>query len=615
MGHTPLQSTARRSAVAAGHGAAAAFALALLVGGCAHDNRGPANAIPLQPASTAPPEAASGWTDKPGWSAKKWMVAAANPLATQAGAQMLREGGSAIDAAVAVQMVLTLVEPQSSGIGGGALMVHFDGQRVQAFDGRETAPMAVNESLFLQPDGKPLPFIDAVVGGRAVGTPGVLRLLALAHAQHGRLPWARLFEPAILLAEQGFAISPRLATLIRADRHLALDPAARAHFFEADGRPKAAGTVLKNPRLATTLREIAQQGVKAFYQGELALAMVNKVREHPRNAGLLSLDDLARYRAKERAALCFDHRQVRICGAPPPSSGTVALGQVLGMLAPMNLAALPPVRGPDGRWTLQPPAVHAYSEAARLAYADRALYLADPDFIDVPVDGLLAPAYLLQRRGLIGERSMGAAAAGQPPGSPPLSWAPDQSPERPSTSHISVVDTQGHALSMTTTIEDAFGARQMVGGFLLNNQLTDFSFVARDEQGRPVANRVQGGKRPRSSMTPLLVFDRASGQLLMTLGSPGGSAIINYVGKVLLGTLDWGLNVQDAISLPNFGSRNGPTELEAGRVDPALAPALAARGHTVRLIEQTSGLQGIERTPQGWFGGADPRREGVAIGD
>lgn len=570
---------------------------------------------PPQPLA-APPEAASGWTDKPGWDARHWMVAAANPLATQAGAQMLRNGGSAVDAAIAAQMTLTLVEPQSSGIGGGALMVHFDGKRVQAFDGRETAPMAVDENLFLQADGKPLPFIEAVVGGRAVGTPGVVRLLALAHAQHGRLPWARLFEPAIRLAEEGFPVSPRLATLIAADRHLALDPQARAYFFEPDGRPKAVGTVLKNPQLAATLRRIAQHGPQAFYEGELARAMVEKVTRHPRNAGRLSMEDLARYQAKEREALCFDYRRWRICGAPPPSSGTVALGQILGLLEPMDLAAQKPVRGADGRWALQPAAIHAYSEAARLAYADRALYLADPDFIAVPVRGLLDPAYLRQRRGLIGERAMGTAAAGQPPGPPPLSRAPDQSPERPSTSHISVVDAQGHALSMTTTIEDAFGSRQMVGGFLLNNQLTDFSFAARDDRGRPVANRVQGGKRPRSSMSPLLVFDRPTGQLTMTLGSPGGSSIINYVGKTLVGTLDWGLNIQDAISLPNFGSRNGPTELEAGRTDAQLAPALAARGHNIRLIEQTSGLQGIQRTRQGgWLGGADPRREGMAMGE
>jgi gamma-glutamyltranspeptidase / glutathione hydrolase len=573
----------------------------------------PAAPAPIVAAQTAP-EAASGWTDKPGWSAKNWMVAAANPLASDVGAAILKSGGSAVDAAIAVQMVLTLVEPQSSGVGGGAFLMHFDGKQVQSFDGRETAPAAARDDLFIGSNQQPLPFPSAVVGGRSVGVPSVLRMLALAHTQHGRLPWARLFEPSIRLAEEGFVISPRLARLIEADKFLMLDPTARAYFYEADGRPKPAGTLLKNPALATTLRDIAQHGPKAFYQGDLALAVVNKVREHPTNPGLLALDDLANYQAKERAALCFNYRHTRICGMPPPSSGTVALAQVFGMLETMDLATDKPQRLPDGRWVLAPQAVHAYSEAARLAYADRAQYLADPEFVNVPVQGLMAPAYLAQRRSLIKEQSMGTGTAGQPDGTS-ITAAPDQSPELPSTSHISVVDAWGQAVSMTTTIEDAFGSRQMVGGFLLNNQLTDFSFTPRDAAGRTVANRVQPGKRPRSSMSPLLVFDRQSGQLLMTLGSPGGSTIINYVGKVLLGTIDWGLNIQDAINLPNFGSRNGPTELEAGRIDADLAAALTARGHDVRLIEQTSGLQGISRMPNGWFGGADPRREGVARGE
>jgi gamma-glutamyltranspeptidase/glutathione hydrolase len=542
------------------------------------------------------------------------MVAAANPLAADVGAAILKAGGSAVDAAIAVQMVLTLVEPQSSGIGGGAFLVHFDGKKVQSFDGRETAPAAARDDLFIASNQQPLPFPSAVVGGRSVGVPGVLRLLALAHVQHGRLPWARLFEPAIRLAEEGFVISPRLAKLIEADKFLMLDPTARAYFYAADGRPKPAGTLLKNPALAATLRDIARHGLKAFYQGDLALAMVNKVREHPSNPGLLALDDLANYQAKERAALRFNYRHTRICGMPPPSSGTVALAQIFGLVEAMNMASEKPQLLRDGRWLLAPQAVHAYSEAARLAFADRAQYLADPDFVNVPVQGLIAPAYLAQRRSLIKEQSMGTATAGQPDGIS-ITAAPDQSPEFPSTSHISVVDAWGQAVSMTTTIEDAFGSRQMVRGFLLNNQLTDFSFTPIDAAGRTVANRVQQGKRPRSSMSPLLVFDRHNGQLLMTLGSPGGSAIINYVGKVLLGTIDWGLNMQDAINLPNFGSRNGPTELEAGRTEAGLAAALTARGHNVRLIEQTSGLQGITRTPKGWFGGADPRREGVARGD
>jgi gamma-glutamyltranspeptidase / glutathione hydrolase len=588
-------------------------AFVLLLGGCAVSPPA-ADRPPLTTDAPPAPEASSGWAVNTGWSSKSWMVAAANPVASDVGASILKAGGSAVDATIAVQMVLTLVEPQSSGIAGGAFLLHFDGQRVQAFDGRETAPAAAREDLFIGSNLQPLSFPSAVVGGRSVGVPGVLRMLALAHAQHGRLPWARLFEPAIRLAEEGFVISPRLARLIATDKTLMLDPTARTYFYEADGRPKAAGTLLKNPTLATSLRDIAEQGANAFYQGDIAWAIVNKVREHPSNPGVLTLDDLARYQAKERPALCFNYRHTRICGMPPPSSGTVALAQIFGMLEPMNLATDKPQRSPQGHWTLPPQAVHAYSEAARLAYADRAMYVADPDFVDVPVAALTAPAYLAQRRRLIKEQSMGTAVAGQPEGIA-ISAAPDQSPEFPSTSHISVVDAWGKAVSMTTTIEDAFGARQMVRGFLLNNQLTDFSFMPRDAVGRAVANRVQPGKRPRSSMSPLLVFDGRSGQLLMTVGSPGGSAIINYVGKVLLGTIDWGLNMQDAITLPNFGSRNGPTELELGRTDAKLAPALTAKGHDVRLIEQTSGLQGIMRTSNGWFGGADPRREGVARGE
>ena len=567
---------------------------------------------PRQDGRATAPEGASGWVEKPGWSASTWMVAAANPLAVDAGYQMLDAGGSALDAAIAVQMVLTLVEPQSSGIGGGAFLLHWDGRRVSALDGRETAPAAASEALFVRA-GTPLTGTDAIVGGRSVGVPGVLRMLALAHRRHGRLPWSRLFAPAIALADHGFAISPRLARLLRGEQALAHDPMARAHFYTPDGSPKAEGTVLHNPALAAVLRAVAADGVEAFYAGPVARDIVAKVTSHATNPGLLSEADLEAYTPREREPLCFDYRSSRICGFPPPSSGTVALGQIFGMLERVPLGDHRPTRGADGRWTLDAAAVHAYAEAARLAYADRDTYLGDPDFVTVPVRGLLDAAYIAQRAALIGARSMGAAAAGVPPG-----WrqarATVPSLEQPSTSHISIVDGFGQALSMTTTIEDGFGSRQMVHGFMLNNQLTDFSAVPRDVAGALVANRVQAGKRPRSSMTPLLVFDKASGRLEMTLGSPGGSGIINYVGKVLVGTLDWRLTIQEAIALPNFGSRNGPTELEAGRVDPALAAALEARGHTVHLIEQTSGLQGIQRTATGWFGGADPRREGIARG-
>ncbi len=535
---------------------------------------------------------------------------------------MLAAGGSAVDAAIAVQMVLALVEPQSSGLGGGLFLVHWDTRRVQTFDGRETAPAAATPELFLR-DGKPMAFMDAVVGGRSVGTPGVLRALELAHRQHGKRPWKTLFAPAIRLAEQGFVVSTRLATLLRDDSAQALrnDPAAAAYFFDADGSPKKAGSVLRNPELAAVLRDVAERGAVALHEGPLALEIVAKVRDHPRSPGLLSVADLAGYRAKTREPLCFDHRQWRLCGMAPPSSGPLAIAQMLGMLSSHNLAALAPVQTATG---LEPSAdaVHLISEAGRLAFADRARFVADPDFVSLPgasPAALLNPAYLARRAALITGQSMGRAMPGVPMApAPALSLADDRSAELPSTSHVSVVDADGNALAMTTTIENAFGAQIMVRGFLLNNELTDFSFVP-EENGVPVANRVEGGKRPRSSMAPMLVFDKASGRLLMSLGSAGGPAIINHVAKVLVATLDWGLDVQQAISLPNFGSRNGPTELERERASQALISALQARGHEVRETVQTSGLQAIQRGVLAgravWLGGADPRREGVVMGD
>ncbi len=559
------------------------------------------------------PEAASGWTDKPGWSASTWMAASANPHATAAAAEMLDAGGSAIDAAIAAQMVLTLVEPQSSGIGGGAFLLHWDGREVTALDGRETAPAAATDALFLR-DGVAMTSNDAIVGGRSVGAPGVVRMLAVAHRRHGRLPWPRLFRPAIRLAEAGFAISPRLARLVASDAALPSDPDARAYFFFPDGQPKPAGTPLRNPALAAVLGQIAADGAEVFYRGDIARAIADKVRSHPTNPGLLSEADIAGYQPVERVPLCFPYRAVRICGFPPPSSGTIAVAQILGALERHDLAALAPTRLDAGHWRMSPDAVHLHAEAARLAFADRDAYVADPGFVDVPVAGLIDPAYIRQRAALLGARSMGRALPGLPPGATRAAL-PGIDVERPSTSHISVVDRFGNALSLTTTIEDAFGSRQMVRGFMLNNQLTDFSLSPRSADGSLAANRVQPGKRPRSSMTPLLVFDDATGQLRMTLGSPGGSDIINYVAKVLIGTLDWGLDVQAAITLPNVGSRNGPTELEAGRVDAALGAALEARGHEVQYRDKTSGVQAIVRTPTGLFGGADPRREGTARGD
>ena len=596
------------------------LALLLLLLACAGAPSGLRERAPV--AAAQAPEAASGFADKAVRSAQKFMVAAANPLATEAGYQVLAAGGSAVDAAIAVQMVLALVEPQSSGLGGGLFLVHWDTRRVQTFDGRETAPAAATPELFMR-DGKPMAFMDGVVGGRSVGTPGVLRALELAHQKHGKRPWKTLFAPAIRLAEQGFVISTRLATLLRDDSAQTLrnDPAAAAYFFDADGSPKKAGTLLRNPELAALLRDVAERGAVALHEGPLALEIVAKVRGHPSNPGLLSVADLAGYRAKTREPLCFDHRQWRLCGMAPPSSGPLAIAQMLGMLSTHNLAALAPVQTATG---LEPSAdaVHLISEAGRLAFADRARFVADPDFVSLPgasPAALLNPAYLARRAALITGKSMGRAMPGVPMApAPALSLADDRSAELPSTSHVSVVDADGNALAMTTTLENAFGAQIMVRGFLLNNELTDFSFVP-EENGVPVANRVEGGKRPRSSMAPMLVFDKASGRLLMSLGSAGGPAIINHVAKVLIATLDWGLDVQQAISLPNFGSRNGPTELEQGRASQALISALQARGHDLRVTVQTSGLQAIQRgVLEGrsvWLGGADPRREGVVMGD
>ncbi len=572
------------------------------------------------------PELGSGYrTDLTTQHAERHMAAAANPLAAEAGREMLRKGGSAIDAAIAMQAVLTLVEPQSSGIGGGAFIMLWDGKKVHAYDGRETAPAGATERLFLNADGTPMTFTDAQIGGRSVGTPGVLRALEMAHKKTGQLRWAELFEPAIRLSEQGFAISPRLHSLIAADRFITQSPEMAAYFLNADGTLKATGTLLKNPALAAVFKRIANEGPDALYHGPIADEIARKVQGN-RNAGSLSQADLKGYAAKEREPLCTDYKRWKICGMPPPSSGAVAVAQILGTLQALEardprlaIAPMTPIKSalPAG-FEPTPEAVHLIAEAGRLAFADRALYLADSDFTPVPTAGLVAPNYLAQRAALIGERSMGIAKPGQPAGIQ-MAYAPDRSPLRISTSQVVAVDDMGGAVSMTTTVEAAFGSHVMVQGFLLNNQMTDFSFIP-EENGQPVANRVQPGKRPRSAMAPTLVFDRESGELLATVGSPGGSQIIEYVSKSLVAMLDWNLDPQAAISLPNFGSRNGATELEAGLFSPGLKQALKDKGHALSEIDMTSGIQAIvlKRDAQGKVslsGGADPRREGEALGD
>lgn len=569
------------------------------------------SAAALLPGASAmlAPEGASGWTPKPLWRGQRHAVAAAHPLAARAGADVLEAGGTAVDAAIAVQMVLTLVEPQSSGIGGGAFLLLADGPRVWAYDGRETAPAAAEGRMFLQPDGRPLPFADAAASGLSVGVPGVVAMLEAAHRAHGRLPWGRLIAPAIVLAEGGFEVSPRLHTLLAADDRLRTDPEAAAYFFDPQGKPWPVGHRLRNPALAETLRCIAARGASCLQDGEVAEAIVRKVQRHPQRPGRLTLADLASYRPVLREPLCHPwrtgQRSLRVCGFPPPSSGALAIGQLLGIL--QHLPRSTPYSVDF---------IHGYAEASRLAFADRARYVADPDFVAAPGGDwahLLRPDYLRQRAGLIGPAAMRLVTAGEPvAGLVSAGDMPDQ-PER-GTSHLSIVDADGRAVSMTTTIETAFGSRMMVGGFLLNNQLTDFSFTPEDAQGRPIANRVEPGKRPRSSMSPTLVWDGDTGQWLAAVGSPGGALIIHYTARALLAIHDWGQTAQQAAELPHLGSLGGPLLLETGRYPPATAHALRARGHEVRETGMTSGLHLLVRTARGLEGGADPRREGIVVG-
>ncbi|PUE13960.1 gamma-glutamyltransferase [Limnohabitans sp. MMS-10A-178] len=596
----------------------AAVVLAGALSACALKQNSYLLATPDQPKDQA------GHQAKPGWATQGFSVAAAHPLATDAGYQVLKAGGSAIDAAIAVQMVLTLVEPQSSGIGGGAFVLHHDGKKVEAYDGREVAPSAATDKLFLDTQGKPLPFMEAVLSGLSVGVPGTLSVLETAHKEHGKLPWATLMQPAIQLAEQGFKISPRLHQALLAENDLINDAVAASYFYDAQRKPHPVGYVLKNPELAAVLRDIANRGSLALKQGAVAQALVQKVRQHPTKPGSMTLQDLAQYKVIKREPLCFDHvvqttsKGFQICGFPPPSSGALAIGQILGILNNTPAGKMPLQQGlPASEW------LHFYTEAARLAFADRAQFVGDPDFVKAPSGNwksMLHPTYLQQRSRLIGEQSMKVAKAGNP-AEFKTAYAPMPHQDEFGTSHISVIDQYGNSVAMTTTIEAVFGSRLMVntgqgrqGGFLLNNELTDFSFAPSDAKGLPIANRVEAGKRPRSSMSPTLVFEKDTGQLKMTGGSPGGAVIIHYTGKLLIGTLQWGLNTQQAINLPNFGSLNGPTVLEEKRFPEQTLKALQARGHEVREMPLPSGLQAIEVTPKGFFGGADPRREGVVMG-
>ncbi len=523
------------------------------------------------------------------------MVAAANPLAVEAGLDVLRRGGSAVDAAIAVQMVLGVVEPQASGIGGGGFLLHYDAASgaTAVYDGRESAPAGATPAMFLDRDGKPLGFRDAVASGISVGVPGVLAMLELAHKEHGKLAWRDLFQPAIALARDGFAVPPRLAAWLERAPSLRDDPDIRATYFNADGSPKKRGERVANPALAEAMHLIADQGVQVFYQGAIAVEMVKRVRNHVR-PGSLSLADLADYRPIKREALCGPYRIWVVCGMPPPSSGGIAILQVLGLIEPFDVWRDPP----DSLRVL-----HLVAEASRLAFADRDRYVADPAFVAVPVAGLVSPAYIAERRLLISpDRSMGVVGPGVPPGYI----------ER-GTSHISIVDRWGNAVSFTTTIEAPFGAQIMVRGFLLNNELTDFS-PRPESDGRLVANRVEAGKRPRSSMSPTLIFD-SDHKLVAALGSAGGARIIGDTLQTIVGVLDWKLSMQDAIALPRIANLNGPTELEEGTSAMARADGLRALGHQVQVRAHDGGLTGVRRIEDGWEGGADPRRDGVAKGE
>ena len=535
--------------------------------------------------------------------AQRYVVAAAHPLAVEAGLRVLERGGNAIDAMIATQLALNVVEPGSSGLGGGAFLLYYDARRNRtfAYDAREAAPSGAKPSMFLD-HGRPMAFQSARLSGRSVGVPGTPRLLELAHERHGKLPWASLVEPAIALAEDGFPMGERFHQLLAEDTGLAKEPAPRALYFEGD-HPKPVGTLLRNPELAATLRIFARDGAEPFYDGAIARDIAMAVRGR-RDPGSLSFEDLTAYRVREVEPLCGDYRDWKLCGMPPPSSGGIAVLQVLGMLERFDMASLRP-RSAD--------AIHLVSEAERLAFADRARYVADDRFAQVPLKGLLDRGYIASRSHLIRpEVSMGQAHAGEPREAK-IAYAPDAVNELMGTSHISIVDGDGNAVAMTSSIEWFLGSRIMVRGFVLNNELTDFSFVPAAE-GKPVANAVAPGKRPRSSMAPFLVFSKRDGRLEAAVGSAGGSFIIGYVVKSLLAMLDWNLDPQQAVALPNFDSRNGPTELESGTELASLGATLKAMGHDVRLVRMTSGTQAIRRGDSGWQGGADPRRDGVARG-
>lgn len=551
-------------------------------------------------------------------SEKRWFIAAANPYAAEAGAEILRRGGSAVDAATATQAVLGLVEPQSSGLGGGAFMLHYDPETdtLETYSGREWAPASATPDRFLTESGEPMNFYDAVAGGLSVGVPGAVRMLEMAHRDHGALPWKDLFELAIALSGNGFEVSPRLNDLLSRIPRLKELPAAAAYFYSEEGAPHPVGHVLKNPAYAQTLKTIAASGADAFYEGPIAEAIVEAVNSAP-NPGGMTLDDLADYQAEKLDPVCSPYRAYRVCSMAPPSSGGVTTLQILSMLEPFDLAGA-------GAHSIE--ALHLIFEASRLAYADRNQYLADNDKLaeagglspEAVISGLLNPAYLAARAALIDPmQAMEEVFAGDPSQYAPdenagqwRDFGADASPEPPSTSHFVIVDGEGRVVSMTTTVEFAFGSHLMAGGMILNNQLTDFSFLP-ERDGKPVANAVAPRKRPRSSMSPVIVFDE-EGRFWGALGSPGGPAIIGYVVKTLIAMIDWDMGAQEAIELPNAVYPRGEPIVEEGGFDAQIIAGLTARGHNVTARGLNSGVHAVRIRPDGSFdGGADPRREGV----
>ncbi len=561
---------------------------------------------PMTVRAQAQPEMHTGFTPKKAVHSKSFMISVANRHAARAGYDILRRGGSAIDAAIAASLVLGLVEAQSSGIGGGGYLLHWSARdrRVDSYDGRTQAPAAVKPNHFLEADGTPVGRRAAHWGGRTVGVPGVPRLFALTHRRHGKLPWKELFEPAIKLAEQGFAVSPRLHKQIARNRKLLRDPAARAYLLDGDGEAWPAGHRLVNPAYAATLRTLAAKGADAFYAGPIARDIAEAVTEAVEHPAPMTVADVRSYRAVQNAPACVRYRRHRVCGVGPSTTGGITLGMTLGLLEPFDLRTL----GADS-----PEAVHLFIEASRLAFADRVRYIADPAFVTVPAAGLLDRGYLAHRANRINPgRAMPRPGPGTPPMKKAMRTAPGDDAEPPSTSHLAVVDAAGNAVSFTTSIGRGFGSGIMVRGFLLNDDLVAFAFRP-TKDGLPVANRPNGGKRPRSSMSPTIVLG-PDGALRLVVGSPGGIRILNYVAKTVVAVLDWDMDIQSAIALPHFGARTKHAELEKDTAAERFRDALQAKGHSVKVRHLTSGLHGIEVTKHGLTGGADPRREGMVMG-